>query len=162
MSKRLSILAFDLGTKTGWAFACWSDEGTASVESGCEDFSLQRGQSPGFRYIKFRAWLGRMIEYCAPGLIAYEQTHQRGGAATEVSANFAGRVQEVCAEHGIEHVAVHSGTLKKFATGRGVASKEQMVAAASRLWGKPLDPECDQDEADALAVLAWAARETAE
>jgi hypothetical protein len=71
-----------------------------------------------------------------PSLIVYEQTHNRGGAATEVAAGFTTRVQEFAARHGIEHAAVHSATLKKFATGRGEeAGDDRGRAGAVRLRG---------------------------
>jgi Holliday junction resolvasome RuvABC endonuclease subunit len=89
-----------------------------------------------------------------PILIAYEQAHHRGGAATEVGVGLSTRVQEVAALLDIPHyVAVHTATLKKWATGKGTASKDEMKAAARRLWG--VEPSTF-DEADALCLLAYA------
>jgi len=61
-------------------------------------------------------------------------------------------VQAWCAEHGIEHAAVHSATIKKHATGKGNAGKQEMVAAMQALGFRPED----DNEADALALLDWA------
>ena len=141
----MNILALDLGTNTGWARG--GDE--PRIESGVQLFDVRRGESPGMRYLRFNVWLQEIGAW--PQLIVYEQTHNRGGAATEVAAGFATRVQEFCAARGIEHAAVHSGTLKKFATGHGNAKKPEMVQAAQKL--KP--GVTDDNEADALWLLEF-------
>jgi len=184
----VNILALDLGTKTGWAVH-WP----GITETGVQTFDVKRGESPGMRYIRFNEWLLRTVgplagEHRSMGLIVYEQTHQRGGAATEVAAGFATRVQEFCAKWGIEHTAVHTGTLKKFAAGSGNAGKADMIEAAANLGGrfpefkrvaddfmarynawcdkaKPNKAQVDgspfSDEADALCLLAYVMPELA-
>lgn len=142
----MNILALDLGTKTGWAL--WGE----AIESGVQAFDLKRGDSKGMRYIYFNQWLPVMGLHC--GLVVYEQTHQRGGAATEVAAGFATRVQEFCAKENIEHATVHTGTLKKFATGKGNAGKPEMIAAARAKW--PGAEIIDDNHADALWILEYA------
>ncbi len=140
------LLALDLGTRCGWALC---ERGR--IEHGVQVFEVRRGESPGFRYLRFTRWLedlGRV----GLDLVVYEQTHQRGGAATEVAAGFATRVQEFCARRGVEHAAVHSATLKKWTTGKGNADKAGMRAAVARRWQAV---ESD-DEADAVALLHFA------
>lgn len=44
------------------------------------------------------------------------------------------------------------GTIKKYATGKGNASKDQMIAAIQARDHTP----ADDNEADALALLHWA------
>ena len=149
----MNILALDLGTKTGWAIRY-----AGAVESGVQVFDVKRGESSGMRYIRFNRWLEMTlrpdISPKTPTLLVYEQTHQRGGAATEVAAGFATRVQEFAARHGYEHAAVHSGTLKKFATGKGNAGKPEMIAAAREKW--PDVEIIDDNHADALWLLEYA------
>lgn len=91
-------------------------------------------------------------------LFVYEQAHHRGGAATEILVGMTTRIQEFAAEIGAEHVAVHSGTLKKWATGSGRAGKPEMIVAANRWRGykAELAPITDDNEADAVCLLAWA------
>lgn len=154
----MRILALDLGTQTGWALL-----ESNRVESGVRTFDVKRGESPGMRYLNFNRWLdtmacleaagGRTDTYRALDLVVYEQTHQRGGAATEVAAGFATRVQEFCARYGIDHAAVHSATLKKWTTGHGNAKKADMVLAVMNRWGRRVDTD---DEADAIALLYFA------
>lgn len=152
----MNILALDLGTKTGWAL---SEHGR--IESGVQVFDVKRGESPGMRYLRFRHWLPIAAlrgHLPSVSLIVYEQTHNRGGAATEVAAGFATRVQEYCADMGIEHAAVHTATLKKFTTGKGNADKLTMyVAAKARGWTH--GNLTDDNEVDAICLLRYALAE---
>lgn len=153
----MTILALDLGTHTGWAIAAPTFGGSLEyhmTESGVQVFDVKRGESPGMRYLRFRRW----IEDVTPPdcrLICYEQTHNRGGAATEIAAGLATRVQEICALRAIEHAAVHSATLKKATTGKGNADKAAMLAAVAQKW-KAVESD---DEADAIALLHYALAE---
>jgi crossover junction endodeoxyribonuclease RuvC len=150
--RRVRLLALDLGTRTGWALL-----ENGRVESGVETFDVKRGESPGMRYLNFNRWLEAIVSVGhQPDLIVYEQSHQRGGAATEVAAGFATRVQEFCARLAIEHAAVHTATLKKWTTGKGNADKAAMLAAVARRWGRRVDTD---DEADAIALLEYARAE---
>ncbi len=57
-----------------------------------------------------------------------------------------------CEHHQIPYQGVPVGTIKKHATGKGNASKEEMVASARVRGHTPVD----DNEADALALLHWA------
>jgi hypothetical protein len=151
----MNILAVDPGSKLGWALSM-----AGTIESGVEDFSLRRGESPGARFLRFRKWLADITELCTRQtgqtlhLIAYEQPHHRGGHATEVACGFSTRLQEHAAgTSGCECVSIHTATLKKRATGSGRAGKPEMIAAARERWS--LEPT-DDNHADALCILAWA------
>ncbi len=109
------------------------------------------------RFLRFRAWLIRVLEEHRPDVVFYEQAHHRGGAATELCVGFVTRVQELCAERGIEYQSVHSGTLKKHATGKGNTKKPAMIAAAKERW--PYQVVADDNQADALCLLAFAMEE---
>ena len=122
------------------------------------------------RYLRFRRWLGEQglcfgnkVFVPKVELVVYEQTHHRGGAATEVAAGFATRVQEFCAVHGIEHAAVHSATLKKYVTGSGRADKLAMQKASiERGWWTFKGNEfvsTDDNEVDAICLLHYALAE---
>lgn len=145
----MNILSVDLGTRTGWAL----DE-SGLITSGVQTFDVRRGESPGMRYVRLTRWLEEIAEKV--GLIAYELAHQRGGPATEVAAGFATHVQAFCALKKIEHVAVHSATLKKWVTGSGRADKEAMIRAVGSRWGWTGKSD---DEADALGLLYYAREE---
>lgn len=169
---RLGILALDMATSTGWAL----HDRNGYVTSGVQKFELGRGESPGMRFLRFRAWLREMkgIGLCtcrvgglcscyAVDVIAYERAHHRGGAATALCVGLVTVMLEEAARLGIEVAPVHTATLKKHATGKGNAGKDDMVRAAVRRWGPELEaqkgsegPLPEDDEADALCILAWA------
>jgi Holliday junction resolvasome RuvABC endonuclease subunit len=56
-----------------------------------------------------------------------------------------------CEHHKIPYQGVPVGTIKKHATGKGNAGKDEMVKAMQAL-GHPVT---DDNEADALAILHW-------
>jgi Holliday junction resolvasome RuvABC endonuclease subunit len=149
----VNILALDLGTTTGWAYR----EG-ARIESGVQTFDVKRGESPGMRYVRFNRWLDEMMRLRRGALLVFEQAHHRGGAATEVAAGFSTRVLECAARLDLEHAAVHTATLKKFATGKGNAKKAEMLGAVCRRW----KAVTDDNEADAIALLYYAIAEIVE
>ena len=143
----MKILALDFATQTGWA--------TADM-SGTQRFDVKRGESPGMRFLRFRVWLEEMCEKLVhPEVIAYEQPHHRGGAATELAYGFLTEVKTRAATQHIELMPVHSSTLKKWATGRGNAGKPEMIAEAKR---RGFDPT-DDNEADACLLHEYAMAE---
>ena len=153
------ILGLDCATKTGF---CLTRNGKI-IESGVQDFTKRRGESSGMLFIKFRAWLVPFIRrvksiYSAlePMILAYEQAHHRGGAATEICVGLVTRVLEIAAEYGCETMPVHTATLKKIATGNGRASKEEMVKRAAEVLGRQ---PIDDNEADAVMLAEFANRE---
>ena len=148
------ILGLDLATKTGW---CFTDSGKV-IASGVQDFSKRRGESNGILFLRFRKWLFTMLDLHAPALIVYERAHFRG-AATEILVGLQTHAQAIAAEHGIESTPVHTGEVKKFATGSGRASKEDMIEAARTKLGRP---PVDDNEADAVLIALWAEREFGE
>lgn len=148
----MKILALDCATRTGWAVLM-----DGAVESGVQVFDVRRGESRGMRFLRFRAWLNQMLDQVKPEVLIFEQAHHRGGAATEVGVGLATRVMELACEREIEYQTVHTGTLKKFATGKGNAGKPAMIAAAKERF--PTQVVEDDNQADALLILAWAMNE---
>ncbi len=65
-------------------------------------------------------------------------------------------LQVWCDSKGLPYEGVPVGTIKKFATGNGNASKLAMVAAMKERGHKPQD----DNEADALALLYWRLEQT--
>ena len=148
----MKILALDLATKTG--YACNEPQ-----VSGVENFAVRREESPGMRFVRFNAWLTEMVETIEPDLIVYEQAHHRGGPATAVAEGLIAHTLRICAGYGIEHSTCHTGTLKKFATGKGNASKKIMMEAFRDKFNRiPID----DNEADACWLLEWAKAEWGE
>jgi Holliday junction resolvasome RuvABC endonuclease subunit len=76
----------------------------------------------------------------------------KGMLAAQVYGGFIYTLAAVCEEMQIKCTGIPVATIKRFMTGRGNATKEEMVAAA-RLRG--FEPQT-HDEADALAILSLA------
>lgn len=146
----MKILAIDPGTSCG--FAIGDDQG--AVVSGVWQLAPGRGESPGIRYLKLR---GRLNEALAAAgtldLVVFERSFQRGQAAVHIHHGLVSHLESWCAENGIEHANVMATTLKKFATGAGNASKEDM----RRIGLTRFSPaSMDENEIDALWILEWA------
>ncbi len=146
----MNILALDCATRTGWALLY---EGT--IESGVQDFSKRRGESNGILFLRFNKWLHE-ITPANVKVIAFEQAHHRGGAPTEICVGLTTRAMEAAASIEAEYMAVHTGTVKKFATGKGNASKPAMIAWFECTVGRP---PLDDNEADAYALLLFVMEE---
>jgi crossover junction endodeoxyribonuclease RuvC len=148
---QMEILSLDLATKTGWA------TNALSRASGTIEFALKRGESPGMRFLRCRAWLNEIHKLTSGRLdvLCYEQAHHRGGAATAVCVGLVTVAQSFAAEHDIELMPVHTATLKKWATGSGRVNKQDMIAAAIERGWKPVD----DNEADAQLLLDYATNE---
>lgn len=155
MTTRLSVLALDMATKTGWSLR----DSRGSLTSGVLNLSLRTGESGGMRLLRFKRWLREVLDG-GVDLVAYERpiSHGHGGSrvgALKVCANLEG-VLLAELEGRCDYVSATPAAIKKHATGKGNANKALMVEAASKLWGvKPRD----DNEADALCVLAWALNE---
>ncbi len=151
-----ALLAIDPGSICGWAVRT----SAGVVASGVWNLAPRRGDSPGIRYLKLRSRLTDVKDRF-PGLdvVAVEQAHHRGGAATEYAIGIVTHVQSWCAEVGVEHLVVHGRHVKKLATGRGNADKAAIIAAAERRW--PGWSPATDDEADARWIAEAAAHELA-
>jgi hypothetical protein len=147
-----SILSLDLGTTTGWALR--GRDGR--IVSGSESFKPQRFEGGGMRFLRFRRWLTE-IKQSADWLDAvfFEEVRRHAGVdAAHAYGGFLATLTAWCEHHGIPYQGVPVGTIKKHATGKGNAGKSEMVAAMQSRGFRP----ADDNEADALAMLDWAAK----
>ena len=145
-----NILALDLGTHTGWALRSLD----GSITSGTEHFKPQRFEGGGMRYLRFKRWLAE-IKQSSDGISAlyFEEVRRHGGVdAAHAYGGFLATLTAWCEHHQIPYQGVPVGTIKKHATGKGNAGKDEMLAAARARGFVP----ADDNEADALALLHWA------
>ena len=134
MDKKLIIVGLDMATETGWAF--WdSTRFDGCMNWGSQNFKLKRGETQGVKFLLFQNWLARFFREYIEGIpidakvvVCFEKPHHRGGAATEILVGMRGILLTYCQDNRIETVEVPPNTLKKFATGRGNASKADMIA----------------------------------
>ena len=147
---RVVVLAIDLGTTTGWALR--SKDG--QIAHGFASFKPQRFEGGGMRYLRFKRWLTE-IKALATDIHAvyFEEVRRHAGVdAAHVYGGLMATLTTWCEHHNIAYQGVPVGTIKKHATGKGNAGKDEVIAAMRQL-GHPVT---DDNEADALALLHWA------
>lgn len=142
------ILALDLGTKTGWAYG----KSLRGAASGVENWTRGRFSGGGMRYLNFKNWLVKLHEVTPVGEVYFEEVRRHMSTdAAHAYGGFMSHLVVWCEENGIPYQGVPVGEIKKDATGKGNASKSDMIFAA-KSWG--FNPK-DDNEADALALLRW-------
>ena len=147
---KLTILALDLGTTTGWAVRTR----TSGITSGTQSFQPQRFEGGGMRFLRFKRWLSD-IKQSVDGidLVHFEEVRRHAGVdAAHAYGGFMAHLTAWCEHHNIPYQGVPVGTIKKHATGKGNAGKDDMIAAMVK---RGFAPTVD-NEADALALLHWA------
>ena len=150
-----AILALDLGTHTGWALRQLDD----TITSGTADFQPHRFEGGGMRYLRFKRWLSELLTGGDISAVYFEEVRRHAGVdAAHAYGGFLAHLTAWCEHHEIPYQGVQVGTIKKHATGKGNAGKDAMIAAAR---ARGFDPQ-DDNEADALALLAWAIEEEGE
>lgn len=141
------ILALDLGTRMGWALG--SPDG-AQLFTGWEDLKQDRYAGGGMRYLKFKHWLDNLTE--KPDAVWYEEVRRHAGtSAAHVYGGFQATLTAWCEHNNVPYASVPVGTIKKHATGKGNASKSEMLTAALRA-GRDIT---DDNEADAFWLLRY-------
>lgn len=150
-----NVLALDLGTQCGWAVA--TRDGKFS--SGSDRFDPKRCGGPGKRWLAFREFLtARAREAGGIQAVYYEDVKNHAGViAAHVYGGFLAVLELWCAANNIPLYGVGVGTIKKHATGKGNATKDQMIAASIKRGLKVTD----DNEADAVALLAYALEQEA-
>ena len=144
-----TILALDLGTQTGWAL----HQRDGSILSGTEPFKPQRFEGGGMRYLRFKRWLNELLAAGDINAVFFEEVRRHAGVdAAHAYGGFMGHLTAWCEHHHIPYQGVPVGTIKKHATGKGHAGKDEMIVAAKARGHTPVD----DNEADALALLHWA------
>ncbi|WP_212112176.1 crossover junction endodeoxyribonuclease RuvC [Bartonella queenslandensis] len=142
-----TILCFDLGTKMGWAIR----GGNGHIFSGTMSFQPRRFEGGGMRYLRFKRWLNG-IKHTAGGIDAvyFEEVRRHIGTdAAHVYGGLLATLTAWCEDHEIPYEGIPVCTIKKATTGKGNASKEEMIKAMRAKGHAP----CDDNEADALAIL---------
>jgi len=142
-----AILALDLGTTTGWAVR----DSQGSITSGTMSFKVQRFEGGGMIFLRFKRWLTELKNSCN-GLDAvyFEEVRKHLGIdAAHKYGGFLAQLTSWCEHHQIPYQGIAVGTIKKHITGKGNASKIEVIEAIK---GKGHIP-ADDNEADSLALL---------
>ncbi|CAA6603853.1 conserved hypothetical protein [Rhodospirillaceae bacterium LM-1] len=146
-----AILALDLGNTTGWAMRL--DDG--AIVSGTVSFRPSRYDGGGIRYLRFHSWLEEMLRQ-APALSAvyFEEVRRHAGTdAAHIYGGFLAHLSSWCEQKHLPYQGVPVATIKRHVTGKGNADKQAVIAGVKARGFVP----SDDNEADAIAILLWAA-----
>jgi crossover junction endodeoxyribonuclease RuvC len=141
-----------VGVGTG-AGAGAGDKANYLVTSGTISFKNDRFQGGGMRYLRFRNWLDEMHQRSG-GLTAvyFEEVRRHLGVdAAHVYGGFLATLTAWCEAmpHGLPYQSVPVSHIKRQVTGKGNASKQEVISAVK---AKGYQPQ-DDNEADALALI---------
>lgn len=143
------FVGIDPGSHCGWAVL---DEQGQRHGSGTWDLVGSRFEGGGMRFLRLRGYLQRLLDDCAGHLVAVgvEEVHQHEGTdAAHIYGGILAQITSLCEERQVPYLGIPVATIKAYATGKGNAGKEQVVAAAQQQWDRVVD---DDNEADALWV----------
>lgn len=143
------LLALDMATQMGWA---WVKEG-GQISGTIK----MEGKARSQRLHWFRSWLIEQLDWKTPDAVVYEQPIAFGRRVNPFGFHLEGIALQLCEERLIPVASGNLMTVKKWAAGKGNATKDEMVIAAARLWpGVVIE---DDNQADALCLGAWALSE---
>ena len=136
------ILALDIATQTGWA--------DSNGKHGTLDLS-EYNHDWGHLFHVFEGWLADMVADKQPDILAIERPFTRLGGQELLLQGLNAHAHKVGYLWGWERRETPPTTIKKFTTGTGRATKQDMIDAVS-LWGfKP----ANDHEADAIALMTY-------
>ena len=146
----LNLIGIDPGTACGWAIL---DSNGNRIASGTWDLRPRRHEGGGMRYLRARQYVEALLATPAGvRALAYEEVRRHAGTdAAHVYGGIVAMIAAVCEERKTPYMAIPVGTVKKHATGKGNASKDEMVAAATARW---THATVDDNEADALWIAS--------
>lgn len=146
------IACFDLGTSTGYAIR----KSDGMIISGVIDCKPNNFDGAGMRFIKFRDALDS-FRVVTDGIdrIYYEKVvfMPKSNAAGQIGGGMMATLQAWCEDNKIPYEGINVSRIKKFITGKGNASKDEVYRAVeSRIFEGKVG---DYNEADALALLYY-------
>ncbi len=103
------------------------------------------------RYLRFKRWLTELKRSVDEiDAVYFEEVRRHVGTnASHIYGGFLATLTAWCEHHQILYEGIPVGTIKKATTGKGNASKEEMIKVVCTKGHTPKD----DNEADALAIL---------
>ena len=141
----VTILALDLGTTTGWARR---KDYAYVITSGTVTFKPSRFEGGGMRFLRFSRWLDEMRPLSIDAVLFEEVRRHAGTDAAHIYGGLLAHLTAWAEANSIPYCGIPVGTIKRAATGKGNASKAEMIAAMRRAGYSP----ADDNEADAIAI----------
>lgn len=144
------LLGIDPATHIG---ACWLDPSGKLVTERV-NATPDRGENSAMRFAHFADGLRALLRLSGAEFVVFLQLNAMRNAKTaRLLAGYEALVYLVCEEVGVGCLSVPEATVKKWATGNGHATKEEMTAAAVERFGA--GEGISDDEGDACCVWAW-------
>jgi Holliday junction resolvasome RuvABC endonuclease subunit len=141
------IIALDPGTKCGWAV--YRD---GMTYAGVWDLRPNRYEGGGMRFLRLCRFLEETTKAATLDLVAYEEVRRHKGTdAAHVYGGIVATIQQWAELRCTPYCAVPVAAVKRKATGKGNAGKDEMLAAAKVRWPDIEIP--DDNCADALWIL---------
>ena len=106
------------------------------------------------KHLRLKAKVKEVIELDNIDLVVYEKPSGRFIKGVMSVSELVGVILLLCAEMEIEHSGYTVSEVKKFATSKGNANKDDMMAAARLKW--PQIELIDDNHSDALWILEMA------
>jgi len=142
------VLGIDPASACGWAQVEFPSG--RLLNRGVWKLQHGRLEGGGMMFVRLETWL---LEVTAqhPDIIAMEDVRRHIGThAAHLYGGITATICRICEEIGATYTSVPVGTWKKLATGKGNASKEDVMKAAIARWGET--SPWQQDEADAAFI----------
>tara|TARA_R110002074_G_scaffold114748_2_gene245295 strand:- start:577 stop:1020 length:444 start_codon:yes stop_codon:yes gene_type:complete len=144
----MKILSLDIASTTGWCLDKYL--------YGTWDFKTRKDESMGMKLIRFLAKLKEVYELEKFDIVVYERPAGRHAHAIIHQAKLIGVLEQFCEENNVEYKSYSASEIKKFATGKGNANKQQMIDAAKHKYHYLGN---DDNEADAMHMRYLAKEE---
>jgi len=105
-------------------------------------------------FLRFDRWLNDLLHNAGSiQLVAFEEVRAHAGTlAAQVYGGFLAHLTTWRERNAVPYRGVPVATIKRHVTGKGNAPKEAVTAAVRARGHNP----CDDNEADAIALLLWA------
>lgn len=144
----MKLLSLDFGADMGWGL--WDDGTVTSGVWHLNKASQSRFEGGGMKFVRF---IRMLKELPRPDRVSFEEVRQHAGtSAAHAYGGYCSHLMSWCenSDPPIPYEGIPVATIKKRATGKGNASKDEMIASAQTLLKR--EPEND-DEADVLWIL---------
>lgn len=141
------VIGIDPGSKCGWSVL---DAEGSRVASGTWKLTGGRFDGAGMRFLRLDRYFRELVGDGSDSLVGFEEVRRHLGTdAAHMYGGVIATLTRVCEELKIPYAGIPVGTVKRQATGRGNAGKDEMIAAAELHWGIVVS---DDNEADALWI----------
>jgi Holliday junction resolvasome RuvABC endonuclease subunit len=150
MQQSTTILGVDIGLKMGWAIT----HNEQRIDSGTLHLKGKNWESRGTAFLRAGHFFRQQLVQYQPSLVSFETVKRfMSSDAALIYGGIVGQLMATCEDLKINYVGYSPTEIKKLATDKGKASKEEMIEAAHKLFNYLPG---DDNEADALHICRLA------